>query len=235
MATDSKNQLPQGIDNLQFDDRGLIPAVVQDWRDGTVLMVGCMNRDSIRLTMTTGDVHFWSRSRKQLWKKGETSGHVLHVKQLFVDCDQDTILVKAEPVGPTCHTGSQTCFFSEWTEQGVLEKRTADSVQGGILERLYDMVIERKRTPRDGSYVSSLLQGGTDRILKKVAEESGEVLLAMKNDKQDEIVYEVADLFFHTIVALGHAGVPVTAIHEELGKRYGHSGLNKQSGETSHE
>ena len=235
MATDFQGQWPQESDSLQFDDRGLIPAVVQDWRDGTVLMVGYMNQEAIQLTRTTGDVHFWSRSRKQLWKKGETSGHVLHVKQLFVDCDQDTVLVKAEPVGPTCHTGSQTCFFSECTEQGGMEKRTADQVQGGILERLYGMVIERKMTPREGSYVSSLLQGGTDRILKKVAEESGEVLLAMKNDKRDEIVYEVSDLFFHTIVALGHAGVPMADIHEELGKRFGRSGLKKKSGEDSHE
>lgn len=235
MGTDSESQVPQGIDTLQFDDRGLIPAVVQDWRDGTVLMVGCMNRESLQLTMATGDVHFWSRSRKQLWKKGETSGHLLHMKQLFVDCDHDTILVKAEPVGPTCHTGSQSCFFSEYTEQGVMENRTADHVQGGILERLYEMVIERKITPREGSYVSSLLQGGIDRILKKVAEESGEVLLAMKNEKREEIVYEVSDLLFHTIVALGNAGVPMAEIHEELGKRFGQSGLKKQSGEVSHE
>lgn len=235
MATDSKSPLPQRLDTLKFDERGLLPAVIQDWRDGTTLMVGWMNREAIQLTMTTGDVHFWSRSRQQLWKKGETSGHVLHMKQLFVDCDQDTVLVKAEPVGPTCHTGSQTCFFSELTEPGVIKDGVAGHAQGGILERLYDMVIERKTTPREGSYVSSLLQGGTDRILKKVAEESGEVLLAMKNDNRDEIVYEVADLFFHTIVALGHAGVPMAAIHEELGKRFGHTGLKPKSGEVSHE
>lgn len=235
MAPDSSKPSTQDLESLRFDDRGLIPAVIQDWRDGTVLMVGFMNRESLHLTRQSGEVHFWSRSRGQLWKKGETSGHVLHVKHLFIDCDQDTLLVKAEPVGPTCHTGSPTCFFSEITEQGLLADGSASEVQGGILERLYAMVLERQSRPREGSYVSSLLQGGTDRILKKVAEESGEVLLAMKNQNREEIVYEVADLFFHTIVALGHAGVPMAAIHEELAKRFGQSGVRKTTPEGRHE
>lgn len=215
----------QIAETLQFDEQGLIPAVVQDWRNGTVLMLGFMNQDALDQTMQTGHVHFWSRKRKRLWQKGEVSGNHLQVKRLFVDCDGDTLLIKAEPKGPTCHTGSRSCFFSEMSDEGISTEPESEEANGTILDRLYEMVLNRKQDPQKDSYVASLLQGGDDRVLKKVTEEAGEVLLAVKNHNKEEIVYEVADLLFHTIVTLGHCGIPVTDIQEELGRRFGQSGL----------
>ena len=215
-------------DILQFDDQGLIPAVVQDWRNGTVLMLGFMNQDALKQTMQTRYVHFWSRTRKRLWQKGEVSGNSLHVKRLFVDCDGDTVLIKAEPMGPTCHTGTRSCFFSELCDEGLSTALEYEEANGTILDRLYEMVLKKKHDPGTHSYVATLLQGGDDRVLKKVTEEAGEVLLAVKNHNKAEIVYEVADLLFHTIVTLGHCGIPITDIQQELGRRFGQSGLKNQ-------
>ncbi len=214
---------------VRFDEQGLVPAIVQDWRDGAVLMVGYMNREALDLTLQTGYVHFWSRSRKRLWKKGETSGHVLRGQRVFLDCDGDALLVKAEPEGPTCHTEARTCFWAEVTSRGVAAHRVGEEANGGIVDRLYEVVLERKRRPQDGSYVSALTQGGPDRILKKVVEEAGEVALAVKNDDRDDIIHEVADLLFHAIVALGYCEIPVTAVQRELGKRFGRSGVREPS------
>ena len=210
---------------IRFDEQGLVPAVVQDWRDGTVLMVGFMNREALTHTAMTKHVHFWSRSRKKLWEKGETSGHFLLVKDLFVDCDGDTVLVKAEPVGPTCHTGSQSCFFSPIGEAETMDGVSSSGAIGGIFERISRTIADRKEHPKSGSYVSSLFEGGQDRILKKIAEETGEVMLGSKNDKREEIIHEMADLFFHALVVLGYHGIPVQDVYQELASRHGQSGL----------
>jgi phosphoribosyl-ATP pyrophosphohydrolase/phosphoribosyl-AMP cyclohydrolase len=221
---------------LQFDEQGLLPCVVQDWEDGTVLMVGFMNQEAWEVTCQSQRVHFWSRSRKRLWKKGETSGHELILKEMFVDCDRDTILVKAQPVGPTCHTGNRSCFFSPMPlstsekDPGAL----TGTAWGGMTRRLYEMVGERKAHPSPGSYVSKLLEGGVDRILKKVVEEAGEVLLAGKNGDREEIVYEMADLWFHSLILLGHLSIPPEEIYQELGKRFGKSGIRQPEGDSTH-
>ncbi len=208
---------------LKFDEQGLIPTVVQDWRDGTVLMVAFMNNEALQKTLATQSVHFWSRSRQKLWEKGETSGNKLTLKDLFVDCDGDALLVKAEPIGPACHTGEKACFFSRLDQPGT---KTSEA-WGGILERLYQTIQERKRHPSSESYTSKLLQSGVDRILKKVVEEAGEVALAGKGGKKDEIVYETADLLFHTLVALGYHDVTPQEVYQELAARFGKSGLRK--------
>jgi phosphoribosyl-AMP cyclohydrolase / phosphoribosyl-ATP pyrophosphohydrolase len=228
MNSDTNKAKKQIVDQLKFDGQGLIPAVVQDWRTGTILMVGFMNQEALDRTLETKFVHFWSRQRQQLWQKGETSGNHLQLKRLFVDCDADTLLVKAEPMGPTCHTGSRSCFFSEISDQGISTEPKTENANGTILDALYEMVLTRKQDPKADSYVASLLQGGDDRVLKKVTEEAGEVLLAVKNHNKEEIVYEVADLLFHTIVALGHCGIPFTEVQAELGRRFGQSGLKKK-------
>ena len=212
---------------LKFDEQGLIPAIVQDWRDGSVLMLGYMNSESLKKTLETKSVHFWSRSRNKLWEKGETSGHKLILKDLFVDCDGDTMLVKAEPVGPTCHTGEKACFFTRLQPDGKSEGRKTYDAFGGILERLYQTIQDRKRSPKPDSYVSSLLQGGVDKVLKKVVEEAGEVVLAAKGGKKEEIIYETADLLFHTLVALGYHDITPEEVYQELAARYGKSGLKK--------
>ncbi len=206
---------------LKFDESGLMPAVVQDWRDGTVLMVGFMNREALTRTLDTHSVHFWSRSRNRLWEKGETSGHRLVLKDLFIDCDRDTLLVKAEPVGPTCHTGERACFFSRLSPGGAPESGKTQDAFGGVMERVYQTILERKRAPKEGSYVASLFQGGQDRILKKVVEEAGELVLASKGGKRDEIIYEAADLLFHVLVALGERDVKPEDVLSELANRVG--------------
>jgi phosphoribosyl-ATP pyrophosphohydrolase/phosphoribosyl-AMP cyclohydrolase len=225
MATRKRTGAKAEAGRLVFDERGLIPAVVQDWRDGTVLMLGFMNREALEKTQATGSVHFWSRSRNRLWEKGETSGHRLIFKDLFLDCDGDTLLVKAEPVGPTCHTGERACFFTRLGEAGVPDGGKTQDAFGGLIEKVYQTILSRKRTPSADSYVSSLFKGGSDRILKKVAEEAGEVLLASKSGKREEIIHEVADLMFHTLVVLGHHEIGPAEIYQELASRYGKPGI----------
>ncbi len=220
---------------LRFDEQGLLPCIVQDWLDGAVLMVGFMNQEAWELTQKTQRVHFWSRSRKQLWKKGETSGHELMLKEVFVDCDQDTVLVKAQPIGPTCHTGSRSCFFSRMELQAdTVFPVPSGTSWGGITQRLYEMVAYRKANPSSDSYVSKLLKGDVDRILKKVVEEAGEVVLAGKNENREEIIYEMADLWFHTLVMLGHYSISPDEIYQELGKRFGKTGIRTAEEEVSH-
>jgi phosphoribosyl-ATP pyrophosphohydrolase/phosphoribosyl-AMP cyclohydrolase len=216
-----KERSGRTAERLRFDDGGLIPAVVQDWRDGTVLMVGFMNAEALAATRRTGFVHFWSRSRGRLWKKGESSGHVLAVKDRFVDCDGDTLLIKAEPAGPTCHTGARSCFFRPLDSRDRNGSRVGTESFGGVLNRVAETIEDRRRHPKPGSYVSALFEGGTDRILKKVVEEAGEAVLAAKNGKKAEIVYEVADLLFHTLVLLGSARVSIQDVYAELASRVG--------------
>ncbi|MBD0316131.1 MAG: bifunctional phosphoribosyl-AMP cyclohydrolase/phosphoribosyl-ATP diphosphatase HisIE [Nitrospiraceae bacterium] len=210
---------------FKFDEQGLLPAVIQDWVDGTVLMLGYMNQQAIAKTLDTKSVHFWSRSRQTLWEKGETSGHRLAVKEVFIDCDHDTILVKAQAAGPTCHTGTRACFFSRLTAGGAAGTETSEESGGGILEAVLRTIQDRRSNPQPGSYTTRLFEGGHDKILKKVAEEAGEVLLASKGGKREEIIYEVADLWFHTLMVLGYHDVQVREIYDELGKRFGTSGL----------
>jgi phosphoribosyl-AMP cyclohydrolase / phosphoribosyl-ATP pyrophosphohydrolase len=215
-------------DQLKLDGQGLLPAVIQDWLDGTVLMLGYMNQEALAKTVATKRVHFWSRSRNRLWEKGETSGHTLEVKELFIDCDADTILVKAQPVGPTCHTGERACFFSRLDEQGQFVHGNSHDAHGGILESVLRTIQDRHSNPQTGSYTTKLFEGGHDKILKKVAEEAGEVLLASKGGKKEEIIYEVADLFFHTLMVLGYHDLSLQDIYRELGRRFGKSGLRME-------
>jgi phosphoribosyl-ATP pyrophosphohydrolase/phosphoribosyl-AMP cyclohydrolase len=212
---------------LTFNEQGLLPAVIQDWLDGTVLMLGYMNREALSRTIATKSVHFWSRSRQKLWEKGETSGHKLLVKDVFVDCDRDTILIKAQPTGPTCHTGERACFFSKLDEGPPGSTRKSTEAHGAILESVLRIIAARKASPQPGSYTTKLFEAGHDKILKKVAEEAGEVLLAAKGGKREEIVYEVADLLFHTLMVLGYHDLSLQEVYQELGTRYGKSGLRQ--------
>jgi len=218
-------------DALKFDEQGLVPAIVQDWRDGSVLMVGFMNHEALDHTLRTKHVHFWSRSRRTLWKKGETSGHYLLVKEVFIDCDRDTVLVKAEPVGPTCHTGAVSCFFSKVGGGDTPIHEPSTESLGGILEQVSRTIADRKANPKPGSYVTSLYQSGQDRMLKKVVEEAGEVVLGSKNDKRDEIVHEVADLLFHTLLVLGYHDIALRDVYQELANRIGKPGLRPEKPE----
>jgi phosphoribosyl-ATP pyrophosphohydrolase/phosphoribosyl-AMP cyclohydrolase len=203
-------------DTLAFDERGLIPAVVQEAETGEVLMVAWMNREALDATLATGLAHFWSRSRAKLWQKGETSGHVQHVQGVYADCDGDVLLVQVHQEGVACHTGNRTCFFTALGGTGA-----TGAAAGTMIERLERVVQERKASPPAGSYVAGLLGRGEAAIVRKVGEEAVEVVTAALGGEGDRrVVEEVADLLFHTIVLLGHRGIPFGDVLEELARRH---------------
>lgn len=200
------------INELKFDDRGLIPAVVVDTITKQVLTVAYMNEESLRISMAEGRTCFWSRSRQELWRKGETSGNVQHIVSITADCDADALLVVVEKDGPACHTGSASCFFqSVWH---------SDTLQDFSLQGLYDLLSDRKATRPEGSYTSYLFDKGIDKILKKVGEESTEVIIAAKAGDCKETVYELADLAYHAMVLMVEMGISVEDVHRELASRH---------------
>ncbi|HUK55450.1 MAG TPA: bifunctional phosphoribosyl-AMP cyclohydrolase/phosphoribosyl-ATP diphosphatase HisIE [Nitrospiria bacterium] len=210
-------RLPAG---LKFNAEGLIPAIVQDQRDNSVLMMAYMNRESLEKTMRTGQAHFWSRSRKLLWHKGATSGNYMNVQEIQIDCDGDTLLVRVEPDGPACHTGQRSCFFRT-VKNGRLLRLKPTSARALVLDRIYEVILDRKQSPKRKSYVSWLLTSGRDKILKKIGEESGELIIGSKNNRTPEIIWEIADLWFHILVLMGYHNIAPVDIYEELQKRFG--------------
>ena len=215
-----------------YDERGLVPCVVQDAEHGTVLMLAWMNAEALRLTRETGTVHFWSRSRGALWKKGETSGNTLAVVELRIDCDRDAILVRARPAGPTCHTGATACFFTRddgSTDDGVpveAAEPTSPAAPGAeILERLAEILIARRDAATgERSYTKSLLEAGMPKILAKIAEESGELAAELPDGDAAKVVHETADLVFHVLVGLVARDIPIGDVFAELARRFGTSG-----------
>ncbi len=219
---------------IKFNKRGLVPAIIQDSQSLSVLMMAYMNEEALRATIKTGITHFWSRSRQKLWQKGETSGHIQHVKKILYDCDADTLLLLVEQTGVACHTGSPSCFYRELYERidSSDEGKGLNKAQlSGILNTVYDVIIDRKDKPSESSYVSSLYSSGIDKILKKISEESGELIISSKNNNKDEIVYEAADLWFHSLVLLGYHGLSPQDVYKELEKRFGVSGFEKKKRE----
>jgi phosphoribosyl-AMP cyclohydrolase / phosphoribosyl-ATP pyrophosphohydrolase len=195
---------------------------VQDITTGRVLMLAYMNREALERTLATRLVHYWSRSRAQLWQKGETSGHIQHLRDLRYDCDADTLLVIVEQEGVACHTGAPSCFFRHFAEP---PEPMPLPVSEGLLQQIYTVVQDRKRRAPQESYVASLMARGQDHVLKKVIEEAAEVLMASKDGRREAIVYEVADLWFHAIVALGWHDISPQEVLQELQHRFGKSGL----------
>ena len=203
---------------MKFDKDGLIPAVVQDVSTKEILMVAYMNDETLKRTIESGRAVFWSRSRGETWVKGATSGNYLYVKQIRVDCDEDCLLILAEPAGPACHTGHQSCFFRA-LEDGEL-KEIADEIKSdNILSHIMAVAQDRRKNPKAGSYTNYLFDKGEDKILKKVGEEAAEVVIAGKNRDKDEIAYEVADLMYHLTVMLADNDMTWNDIFEELEKR----------------
>ena len=194
------------LKEAKFNSDGLIPAIVQDARTREVLMVAYMNRDSLRLTIEQGETVFYSRSRKELWHKGATSGNIQKIRKMALDCDSDTILVEVDPMGPACHTGSYSCFG---VEAGF----------GGALQQLYDLIAARKESRPEGSYTTKLFDQGIDKIVKKLGEEAVETVIAAKNDSSERIVEETSDLLYHLMVTLVEKGITLEEIQVELAKR----------------
>jgi phosphoribosyl-ATP pyrophosphohydrolase/phosphoribosyl-AMP cyclohydrolase len=205
--------------SLKFDRDGLIPAIVQDAETKQVLMVAYMNEESIRLTAESGDAWFWSRSRQELWHKGDTSGNFQHVVDIKVDCDADAILVEVNPDGPACHTGAVSCFFQTLEDAKTEDGHAAPHFDGRMADELAAVIAQRHRDQPEGSYVSGLLRAGIDRVAKKLGEEAAETIIAAKNGVHDEVVWEVADLWFHSLILLEATGVPVEDVWAELARR----------------
>ena len=200
------------VEKIRYDDKGLVPAIVQDYLDGTVLMMAWMNQESLQKTLATGETWFWSRSRQEFWHKGATSGHIQKVQTIRYDCDSDALLIGVEQLGDVaCHTGERSCFHQV--------DGTVTAPPGDSLSQLFAVICDRRDRPNENSYTCKLLAGGDNKILKKIGEESAEVVMACKDDDADAIAGEVADLFYHTLVALAHHQVDLKAVYRKLQER----------------
>lgn len=206
------------IEEIKFDERGLVPVVVQDANTRQVLTLAYMNAESLRRTLETSETWFWSRSRSTLWHKGETSGHTQQVIDILLDCDSDALTVLVKPSGPACHTGEQSCFHNALQEAGSLHEGLTDRKAdlGALLVDLYALVESRQRDRPEGSYTTYLFDQGLDKILKKLAEESGETIIAAKNQDREALVAEASDLLYHLIVLMVERGLSLDQIRDEL-------------------
>ncbi|MBQ2866508.1 MAG: bifunctional phosphoribosyl-AMP cyclohydrolase/phosphoribosyl-ATP diphosphatase HisIE [Clostridia bacterium] len=198
-------------DNLKFDEKGLIPAVVQDHFTGKVLTVAYMNRESLEISMREGMTCFWSRSRQELWRKGETSGNRQHIVSITADCDRDALVVRVIKDGPACHLGTDSCF-----NEKIFESDTAEF----SLDGLYEMLVGRKVEGKEGSYTTYLFSKGKEKILKKVGEECTEVVIGAMKDSKDETIYEISDLAYHVLVLMIEMGISLNDIRKELASRH---------------
>ncbi|MFN6514181.1 MAG: bifunctional phosphoribosyl-AMP cyclohydrolase/phosphoribosyl-ATP diphosphatase HisIE [Nostoc sp. CreGUA01] len=200
------------VEEIRYDERGLVPAIVQDYLDGTVLMMAWMNQESLQKTLETQETWFWSRSRQEFWHKGATSGHIQKVRSIRYDCDSDALLVGVEQLGDiACHTGERSCFHQ-------IEGKIAPP-PGDTLSQLFQTICDRRDNPIESSYTCKLLAGGDNKILKKIGEETAEVVMAFKDDEPDAIAGEVADLLYHTLVALAHHQVDLKSVYRKLQER----------------
>ena len=197
---------------LKFDEKGLIPAIVQDHYTKEVLTLAYMNKESLAITIDERRTCFWSRSRQELWRKGDTSGNVQHVVSITADCDGDALVVEVVKDGPACHTGSESCFFNEIY--------LSDELKQFSYEGLYHLIQGRKTSPKEGSYTTYLFDKGLDKILKKVGEECTEVIIGGRKEDKEETVYEIADLCYHVMVLMVQMGITVEDITRELEKRH---------------
>ncbi len=200
------------IDELKFDEKGLIPAVVVDDDSKKVLTVAYMNRESLEISMKEGRTCFWSRSRQELWRKGETSGNVQHIVKIQTDCDKDALTVYVKKDGPACHLGTDSCFNDD--------VYVSDELHSFSLESLMEMLVGRKVEKKEGSYTTYLFEKGIDKILKKVGEECTEVIIAAKADDKKETIYEIADLTYHVMVMMIEMGISLEDVHKELASRH---------------
>ena len=200
------------IETLKFDENGLIPAIVVDAKSGKVLTLAYMNRESLKISMEEGKTCFWSRSRKELWRKGETSGNYQHIVKITADCDRDALTVLVEKDGPACHTGADSCFNEEIYHSDILNEFSLDG--------LMKLIEGRKTEKKEGSYTTYLFEKGIDKILKKVGEECTEVIIAGKADDKAETIYEISDLVYHVMVLMVEMGISLDDIKSELASRH---------------
>jgi len=216
----TQQQSAQLRDQIKWSPEGLVPAVVQDALSKEVLMLAYMNEESLQKSLESGQTWFWSRSRNELWNKGATSGHTQEIVSLHYDCDGDTLLVKVRQNGPACHTGAYSCFYREGTVAASSSAQPQNDDRFGPLSRLEATIAQRDAERPEGAYTTYLFEKGVDKILKKVGEETAEVIIAAKNRDQDELRCEAADLIFHLMVLLREQGIPFDGVLQELEFRH---------------
>ncbi len=199
---------------FKLNQDGLIPVITQDYRSGEVLMLAYMNQEAYNRTIEDGRMFYYSRSRKSLWLKGESSGNIQYVKELSLDCDKDTLLAKVLTLGPSCHTGNNSCFYTN-----LVQKDYKKSDPYHIMQNVYNVIMDRKNNPKEGSYTNYLFDKGIDKILKKCGEEATEIIIAAKNPQADELRYEIADFLYHLMVLMAECGLDLEDITTELADR----------------
>lgn len=211
----NKAEIEQFVKKIDFEKgRGLVPVILQDKSKDKVLMQAFMNEEALRLTLESGRLHFWSRSYGRIWLKGEESGHHCLLQNAVLDCDNDAILFKVQQIGSVCHTGQETCFHKP------IVSEEENAVDAKILERIFEVVVDRIRNPTEGSYVSHLAAGGEDAVLEKIDEETVELILATRDNRPEEIVHEAADVLFHILVLFAQKGFKLQRIFKELEHRH---------------
>ncbi|MFZ9659869.1 MAG: bifunctional phosphoribosyl-AMP cyclohydrolase/phosphoribosyl-ATP diphosphatase HisIE [Arcobacteraceae bacterium] len=223
------------LEKIDFKKQdGMIPVVVQDNETLEVLMLAYMNKEALELTISTNYAHYFSRSKQRLWKKGEESGHTQKVNEILLDCDNDTILLKVEQHGVACHTGRKSCFFTNIkTNEIISDVEVNPNLSYSVIDLLYHTILERKHSDSEKSYTSSLLNGKENNLLKKIVEEAGELTFALKDNDENEIIYESADVTYHILVALAKHNISPDRIKQELARRFGLSGIDEKNSRTN--
>lgn len=221
------------LNQIDWAKSELLPVIVQDSTTQEVLMMAYMNREALELSLSTKIAHYFSRSKQRLWKKGESSGHLQHIERFLLDCDNDTLLIMVQQEGVACHTGRKSCFFTDIESGETISHPQIDTAAAyGIIDELYHTILQRKNADPETSWTAKLLSKGDNAILKKVVEEAGEFSFAIKDNDEDEIIYECADLVYHVLVALGHKNISPDRIKQELSRRFGMSGIAEKNART---
>jgi len=218
------------VNRVDWQKQELLPVIVQDSSTNEVLMMAYMNKEALELSLATKLAHYFSRSKQRIWKKGESSGHTQEIESFFIDCDNDTLLIKVKQNGVACHTGRKSCFFTE-LESGAVESAVEVDTQAayGVIDTLYHTILERKSADPEISWTAKLLSKGENTILKKVVEEAGEYCFAHKDDDEGEMIYEAADLTYHMLVALASKNISPDRVKQELARRFDMSGIAEKN------
>ena len=208
----------------------LIPVITQDAKTNEVLMLAYMNKEALELTIKTNYAHYFSRSKQRIWKKGESSNHLQEIVEILVDCDNDTLLLKVNQTGVACHTGRKSCFYTNLkTDKIISDVEINTTAAYGVIDTLYHTICERKDEDVSKSYTAKLLQGKQNSMLKKIVEEAGEFTFAVKDDNEEEIIYEAADVAYHVLVALASKNINPDRVKQELARRFGISGIEEKN------
>ena len=222
------------IEKIDFKKQdGMVPVIVQDSTTKEVLMLAYMNKEAVELSLSTGFAHYYSRSKQRMWKKGESSGHTQEIVEMFMDCDNDTLLLKVIQEGVACHTGRESCFFTNVKNEEIVSEVKVDTTAAyGVIDTLYHTIQERKNADPKTSWTAKLLQGEENSLLKKIVEEAGEFTFAIKDDDKEEIIYEAADITYHVLVALASKNINPHLVKQELSRRFGLSGIAEKNSRT---